>query len=167
MRKGPTASEVTSTALPCRYTPGILQLNPVIPLWSTGSSPACRTHSNRSLSRTPVLNKVGNSLPTSEWKQLAFNSWEKNLASQSDHHWMCFHTTDASPPQLVLSFNSVSRKRKNNMGKENSPWPIHSLFYTKRRPNWVTGWSTHLISFQDSVTPNETKPEPASSMGAL
>lgn len=45
----------------------------------------------------------------SQYKQPAFNSQGKNLANQSSHPTMLFHTTDASPPQLVLSFISVSR----------------------------------------------------------
>lgn len=39
----------------------------------------------------------------SQYKPPAFNSKGKNLASQSSHPIKLFHTTDASPPQLVLS----------------------------------------------------------------
>lgn len=102
----------------------------------------------------------------SQYKQPAFNSQGKNLASQSSHPSELFHITDASPPQLVLSFIGVSRKGRNNVGKENSLWSMHSLFWrvkawlgcrAKHTLNFIAGWSD----------PNKTNPEPASTTGTL
>lgn len=88
----------------------------------------------------------------SQYKPPAFNSQGKNLASQSSHPTKLFHTTDASPPQLVLSliWSYLSGGKGRIMWVKRTPWDS-TVSPEERRLDWVTGQSTHLTSFQDGV----------------